>query len=223
MQEYFELLRHNPLFSGIQAQELPSLLACLNAKIVPVEKDKPIFLEGDSVSHVGIVLSGAVQVVRDDYYGTRNILTIAEAGDLFGEVFACAGIEFIPVSVFALQNSNIMLFDFKKVLTVCSNICQFHTLLIQNLMQVLARKNLILNQKIGFLSLRTTKEKVMAYLLDQAKLNQSNSFLIPLDRQGLADYLGVERSAMSTEIGKLKKAGIIDCKGSWFHLNISAD
>lgn len=218
MSENFDLLARTPLFTGLRREELESMLACLSARIIQLEKGAPVCLEGDAANHVGIVLLGAVQVVREDYYGNRSVLTVAEPGELFAEVFACAGLETMPVSVLALKHSRIMLLDCKKVLTVCSNACPFHTRLVNNLLRVVAQKNLALNQKIHFMSRRTTREKVMAYLLEQAKRHGSDRFTIPFDRQALADYLGVERSAMSTEISKLKQAGFLDCKGSWFHI-----
>ena len=111
-----------------------------------------------------------------------------------------------------------MLLDCRRILGICSNGCAFHSTLIRNLLRNVAEKNLLLNQKIELTSKKTTKEKLMAYLLLQAKEHGSNSFTIPCDRQSLADYLGIERSAMSAEIGKLKKAGRIDTHGSWFCL-----
>lgn len=222
MQENFETLSRSPLFCGIDGEDLHSMLACLSAKAVTIPKGTPVFLEGDPVSHVGIVLDGAVQVVRDDYYGNRSVLAAAEPGDLFAEVFPCAGLDTMPVSVLAVKDSEIMLLDFKKVMTVCSSACPFHTRLISNLLRVMAQKNLALNQKIQCMSHRTTKEKVMAYLLEQAKRHKSPQFTIPFDRQALADYLGVERSAMSAEISKLKQAEILDCKGSRFHIKKSS-
>lgn len=223
MEKYFDVLTSTSLFSGIESADLFSMLNCLSAKVITAAKGTPVFLEGTPANHVGIVLNGAVQVVRDDYYGNRSVLTVAEPGDLFAEVFACAGLDAMPVSVFAVKDSEIMLLDFKKVLTVCSHACPFHTRLVSNLLRVMAQKNLALNQKIQCMSHRTTKEKVMAYLLEQAKRHKSPQFTIPFDRQALADYLGVERSAMSAEIGKLKQADILDCKGSWFHIKKSFD
>ena len=218
MDEYLETLSQSSLFAGINSQELKAMLPCLSANVREYGKNEAIFLEGDPASRIGVVLSGVIQVVRDDYYGNRSVLALAEPGDLFGEVFVCAGLEKMPVSVFAVQSSNIMLLDCKKVFTVCHSACPFHTKLFSNLLQVVSRKTLLLNQKIQIMSRRTTKEKIMSYLLEQAKQRNTPQFTIPFDRQALADYLGVERSAMSAEIGKLKRSGIIDCKGSFFHI-----
>jgi CRP-like cAMP-binding protein len=124
----------------------------------------------------------------------------------------------MPVSGYALKDSKIMLFSCRKMLTVCSNACRFHTQLVKNLLQVVAEKNVSLSRKIQFMSQKTTKEKLMAYLLDQAKRADSPEFTIPFDRQALADYLGVERSAMSAELSKLRKDGVLISQGSHFIL-----
>ena len=218
MEHFFEVLLTCPLFAGIRREELTSMLDCLGGKTVEISKGAPVFLEGDPAQFVGVVLSGAIQILRDDYYGNRSVMTAVEPGELFGEAFSCAGIKTLPVSAIALKNSTVLLLNCKHVLTVCPKACQFHNQLVNNLLRVMARKNLALSQKIQVMSHKTTKEKLMAYLLDQAKRKQSPEFVIPYDRQALADYLGVERSAMSAEISKLKKAGIIDSKGSWFRI-----
>ena len=146
------------------------------------------------------------------------MLTVVSPGGLFGEAFACAGVETLPVSAIALESTSVLLLDCKRVLTSCPNACPFHGNLVRNLLGGIARKNLILTQKIRCMSQKTTREKLMEFLLEQAKQQGSPEFVIPYDRQALADYLGVERSAMSAEISKLKKAGRIDCTGSRFRV-----
>ena len=218
MEKYFAILSRCPLFAGVVPEEMGLMLNCLGAREREIPKGEPVFLEGDPAGFIGVALEGTVQVVRDDYYGTRSVLTVIQPGEIFGEAFSCAGVETMPVSAFALKGSKILWLDCKRMLTVCSNACQFHNRMVANLLQAVARKNLALSRKIQFMSQRTTKEKIMAYLLDQAKTQGSSEFTIPHDRQALADFLGVERSAMSAEIGKLKKTGILECKGPWFRL-----
>ena len=218
MEKYFDILSQCPLFSGISRQEMGLLLNCLDGRITRVTKGNPVFLEGEPARFMGVVLFGTVQIVRDDYYGNRSVLTVVSPGGLFAEAFACAGVETLPVSVIALQSCSVLLLDCKRVLTSCSNACHFHSTLVQNLLRGIARKNLILTQKIRCMSQKTTREKLMEFLLEQAKQHGSGEFVIPYDRQALADYLGVERSAMSAEISKLKKAGRIDCSGSRFRV-----
>ena len=216
MEKFFEILSQCPLFNGIEQSDLNSMIACLNGKTTNIPKGNPVFLEGTPARYVGVVLSGTVQVIREDYYGNRSIITALQPGELFAEAFSFAGLETMPVSVIAMSDSEVLLLDCRRVLTSCSNACHFHSILLKNLIQGMAKKNLALSQKIRYMSQKSTKEKLMAYLLDQAKQHKSTEFVIPYDRQELADYLGVERSAMSAEIGKLKKSGQIDTKGAWF-------
>lgn len=218
MEKYFDLLLQNPLFAGIDLEGLRSLLGCLAAKTESFAKGDPVFMEGDRAGLIGFVLTGSVQIVRDDYYGNRSLLMIAETGEVFGEAYACAGLDAMPVSGYAAQDCKILWLACRKMLTVCTNACIFHNALVQNLLQVVAQKNLILSRKIQFMSRKTTREKLMAYLLDQAKQKGASEFTIPLDRQGLADFLGVERSAMSAELSKLRAMGVLESKGSWFCL-----
>jgi len=218
MKEYFDLLLSTPLFAGIDPHDLDPMLHCLGATVVNIPKGDPVFLEGDAAGFIGVVLEGCVQVVQEDFYGNRSILTHAEKGELFGESFACANIDTMPVSGYAIRDSKLLLLSCQKMLTVCSSACLFHNQLVKNMLRVVAQKNLALNSKIRFMSQKTTKEKLMAYLLEQAKTAGSSEFTIPFDRQALADFLGVERSAMSAELGKLKKAGLLDLKGSHFRL-----
>ena len=218
MKEYFPLLLKSPLFSGIDEEGLTGLMGCLSARSQTIAKGEPVFLEGDPAGSVGFVLEGSVQIVQDDFYGNRSLLMIAQRGEPFGEVFACAGIEQMPVSGYAASDCNVLWLACKKMLTVCTNACGFHNTLVQNLLQLVSQKSLHLSRKIRFMSEKTTQDKLMAYLLDQAKEKGAAEFTIPLDRQGLADFLGVERSAMSAELSKLRAKGVLETEGSHFRL-----
>lgn len=218
MQKYFSVLQNCSLFLDIEEGNLMAMLNCLGAKVSTYAKGQPIFLEGEAASYVGIVLSGQVQVIKEDFNGNRNILTSVQPSQLFGEVFACAEIAHLPVSVMATSESQIMLLACKQIITTCNSSCVFHNRVIHNLLRIVAAKNLLLNQKIEFLSQRTTKEKLMAYLFAQAKQNHSTTFTIPYNRQALADYLGVDRSAMSAELSKLQQEGRIQFQKNHFTL-----
>ena len=218
MDNFFEILSHCPLFNGIATSDLTGMLKCLNAKSVEFSKGDSIFLEGDPALFVGVVLDGAIQILQEDYYGNRNVIAVLQSSELFAEVFPCAGIKNMPVSVIALTDTEILLLDSRRIFESCSKSCHFHNLLIKNLLQGMAQNNLALTRKIRYMSKKTTQEKLMTYLSDQAKQQGSREFVIPHNRQSLADYLGVERSAMSAEISKLKKSGQIDTHGSWFCL-----
>ena len=218
MEAYYEILSRCPLFAGISREEMPEILGCLDKRVAEIPKGDPVFLEGEPARFVGVVLSGGVQIVRDDYYGRRSVLTVVSPGELLAEAFVCTGVDALPVSAFALQSSTVLLLDCRRVMTGCGHDCLFHSRLVLNLLQGIARKNLALTEKIRCMSRKTTREKLMEFLLDQAKRHGSAEFTIPYDRQALADYLGVERSAMSAEIGKLKKAGWIETSGAWFRV-----
>lgn len=219
MEKFFAILLKNPLFDGISREDLRSLMGCLAARVSAYPKDAPVFLEGDPAGFIGFVLEGKVQIVRDDFYGNRSLLMVAQQGEIFAEAFACANVKTMPLSAFAMQESKVMWLECRRMLTVCTNACAFHSMLVKNLLQEVSQKTLLLSRKVQIMSQKTTKEKLMAYLLDQAKQKNATEFTIPLDRQGLADFLGVERSAMSAEISKLRREGVLDSAGSRFVLH----
>ncbi len=218
MKKYFDVLRRCALFDGIQDKNLLAMLDCLKAKVEFFDKKYTIFAEGSPAKFIGILLSGATQIEQVDYYGNRSILGLIEPGDLFAEAFACAQVRALPVSVVATEPSEIMLIDCSHILHTCSNNCGFHQQMIFNLMKSLAAKNLVFHQKIDVLAKRTTREKLLTYLTYQAKKAQSEAFTIPFDRQELADYLEVDRSGLSSEISKLRRNGILDCRKNHFIL-----
>ncbi len=216
MEEYFEVLRTCPLFCGIDDRDLAAVLGCLRAKTVGFCKKETVLAEGRPADCIGIVLSGRVQIVRIDYFGNRSIVSSAGPPELFGESFACAGVKLMHVDVVAAEDTRVLMADCRRILGSCSQSCGFHRQLVFNLMRVVAGKNLIFHQKLEILSRRSTKEKLMTYLLQQAKEQGSSSFTIPYNRQELADYLEVDRSGLSAEIGRLKKMGVIEADKSRF-------
>ncbi len=218
MKKYFEILRKCPLFAEIEDQDLIPLLDCLGAEAKSFKKKDVIISEGEAARYIGVVLSGAVQIERNDYYGNRTILSTAEQGELFGESFACAEVKSIPINVVASENCSVLLIDCRRVMHSCSNACNFHSQMIFNLMKTVALKNIIFHQKIEITSKRSTREKLMTYLMFQAKRAKNNRFEIPFDRQELADYLEVDRSGLSAEISKLKSEGVLKSKKSSFEL-----
>ena len=220
MEKYLEILQKCPLFLGIDKNDLLRMLVCLDAKVEFFDKKYTIFAEGKPAKYVGIVLSGSVQMVANDYYGNRSIISTAEASELIGETFACADVESIPISIVADEPCEIMFIECRRILHSCSNVCTFHFSMIFNLMKNLARKNITFHEKIEITSKRSTREKLMTYLSLRARAVGTAYFDIPFDRQELADYLEVERTGLSAEISKLKKEGIIDCSKNHFKIRI---
>lgn len=218
MKKYLEILKKCPLFYEIDDEDILKVLHCLGAKVDTFDKKYTIFREGSPAKYIGIVLSGKVQVARNDYFGNRTILSNMGASELFSEAFAAAGTVSMPVSVIASETSEIMFIDCNHILHTCKNGCSFHHQLIFNLMKDLAEKTIMFHQKIEIISKRTTREKLLSYLMACSKNFGASSFVIPFDRQELADFLGVDRSGLSVEISKLKKEGVIDSHRSRFKL-----
>lgn len=222
MKKYFEMLKSVAMFGTISENDLEHMLDCLNAKLYAYKKGSTILLTDDDISGVGVILSGNIQVIKEDFLGNRTILTELSDGDIFGETFACAGITKSPVTVLAVSGSEVLFIDYKKIVTTCSSACVFHTRLIENMLNLIANKNLMLNQKIDFISKRTIREKLMSYFAVQMERAKSNRFSISFTRHELADYLCVDRSSMSRELCKMRDEGLLTFKGNQFEISITS-
>ncbi len=218
MKNYLKILKKCPLFMEIEDENLLRMLTCLGARIVSFDKKYTVLAEGSPAKYIGIVLSGSVQVTQVDYYGNRSILSELGASQVFGEAFACAESPAIPITVIATESCEVMLIEADHILHTCNNHCGFHQQLIFNLMKDLATKTIVFHQRIEITSKRSTREKLMTYLMLRAKEAGSNAFEIPFDRQELADYLEVDRSGLSAEIGKLRREGVLDSEKKFFKL-----
>ena len=218
MDEFIEVLQKCPLFEGVNDRDLKAMLGCLGGQVRAFGRGEAIFAADSRAECVGIVLSGAAQIVMDDFYGNRTIQSRVEPGEMFGEAFACAAVERLPVTVEGVRPGQVLVIRLRRITETCSNACEFHNRMVMNLLRAMAAKNLQLAHKIEITSHRTTREKLMAYLMTQARQARSNRFTIPFDRQGLADYLCVERSALSAEIGRLRREGVLESDRSDFTL-----
>ncbi len=218
MIEEIKILKQVSLFRGIEADNLSDMLSCLGAVRKQYLKNQSIILAGEEVTSLGIVLDGNVQIIKDDILGNRMIVAGLSVGDIFAETIVCAGIKESPVDVNACDNCSVLWVSIKRIISTCSNACSFHNRLVLNILELLATKNLYLNNKMEFLSKRTIREKIMTYLVFQKEMHQNSSFVIPLNRNEMADYLCVDRSAMSRELSKLREEGVIDYHKNQFHL-----
>ncbi len=213
-----EVLRRSVLFAGIGRDELEAMLGCLKARARDYREGEFILHAGDAARGVGIVISGRAQIVRENLQGNRMILSGLSEADLFGEAFACLEGAELAVSVEAVTNCQIMWLDVNRIVTVCPSACQFHSRLIQNLLRVLAHKNVELNEKVRLLSLPSTRDKLLDYLSGYARRAGSRRFTIPYNRSQLAEYLGVDRSAMSRELSRMRDAGVLIFERNQFEL-----
>ena len=214
-----EELQKLSLFYGMTEEEIDKLIECSHSMIREYKAKELVMEKGRKITHFGVVLEGRLQMVQDDYSGNRDVFLTIEPAQLFGEVFAFAGMAELPADIEAIEKSRVLFLDYNRIRNVCRHSCTFHSNLLSNLLKIVAQNNLALNDNIEIMSKRTTKEKIMAFLVKEAKRQGAASFEIEMDRQTMADYLGVERSAMSAEIGKLRKEGRIQAEKRRFTIS----
>ena len=219
MKKYLFVLKNCPFFCGLTDSEILSILHCVDAKVFSKSSGEYIFHAGDSTTAMGLVLSGSVFIMQEDLWGHRNIMAKIQAGDFFGEPYAATPASVLNISVVANEDCDIMMLNVNRLLSVCPTVCEHHNKLIRNLVCVLAGKVLLFNDKITHMSKRSTRDKLLSYLSSESVKQGSLSFDIPYNRQQLADYLCVERAAMSVELSKLQKEGVLQTDKNHFILH----
>lgn len=218
MKKYLEKLRKCPIFFGIDESVMEKMLVCLGARVKSFEKRESIISEGTDARYVGIILCGRAKVMQVDWMGNRSIVSEVRECESFGESFAYAVSEEIPVSIIADERCEVMFIDSLRMIQPCCNACDFHKTLILNLMRSLANQNVMFHRRMEITSKRSTREKLLTYLSLVARERKSLSFEIPYDRQELADFLEVERSGLSAEISKLRREGVLISERNHFEL-----
>lgn len=222
MKEYLSVLRECTLFYGLSDDEILSSLHCIRAETETRERNEYILHAGDKTNVIGLLVSGNALVIQEDLWGNRNVITKLVPGDFFAESFAVIPDAVLSVNVVATESCRMIKMDAARLLSMCSSVCDHHTRLIRNLVTALAKKTLVFNDKITHMSKRKTRDKLLSYLSAESFRQNSLSFDIPFDRQQLADFLCVERAAMSVELSKLQKEGLLKTDHSHFELNIEA-
>ncbi len=220
MHKYLNIIKVCELFSGMEENEIVRFLKCSKAKVVKYDKSEIICLAGNSANSAGVVLSGRIYLESNDFLGNKSIVSEFTAGRCFGENYAFAPTNELPFNIVAKEKSEILFFDIHRLINPCEKNCSCHIKLTKNLLSSLAEKHCEMNEKITHLTKRSTREKLTSYLSEQSKKQKSATVTIPFNRQELADYLSVERSAMSKELSRMKNDGIIDFKGNEFKLKI---
>ncbi len=218
MNQNLKILTRVSLFRDVSEQDLEDMLSCLGAVERKYRKNDVILLAGTKVTSIGIMAEGRAQITRDDAEGNRTILSELARADLFAEAYVAAESMEIPVTVIATSDCRIVWVPFKKIVEPCCSACGFHKKLIQNMMRVIAMKNIMMNEKMHILSCKTTKEKLMTYLSNYSERVGKNKFKIPFTRSELADFLGVDRSAMSRELSRLRDDGYLRYHKNEFEL-----
>lgn len=206
-------LTQTSLFSGISQADLSNLLSCLATVERRYSKGAVILAEGEPTQWMGLVLEGRAIISCADVWGKSSILGFAEPGAVFGEAYACVPGEALLISVCAAEETRVLFLNVGKLLTVCGNACPFHARLIRNLLSISAGKNLQLSRRIFHTTPKSIRGRLLSYFSECAKKSGSLTFTLPFNRQQLADYLGVDRSAMSSELSKMQRDGLIQVQG----------
>ena len=218
MKKYIPVLKRTKLFSGVGEEDIASLLSCLGARKKEYKKGEYILREGEHISDIFVLVEGKIHIQKDDYWGNRSILSVISVGEMFGEAYSSPESGALLNDVVAMEDSSVIFFDVKRILTTCSSACRFHNMIVQNMFFAISDKNRRLVQKLGHMSGRTTRAKLISYLSEEAKRQGSSAFTVPFNRQQLADYLCVDRSAMSNELCKMRDEGMIKFEKSRFEL-----
>lgn len=220
MKKYLKILKKSQLFSGVAEDEIETMLDCLSAELRTYQKGSYVLHQGEYLHHITVLVAGSLLIQKDDFWGNRSIVNKINVGEMFGEAYVAPGSEALLNDVIATEDSAIIFFDVHKILSTCSSACRFHAMVIQNLFYAISVKNRSLVQKLGHMSKRTTREKLLSYLSEQAKKQGTSSFEVPFNRQQLADFLSVDRSAMSNELCKLRDEGLLSFERNRFQLYV---
>lgn len=218
MKKYIDTLLDTALFSGINRNDIEPMLLCLSYSVATYNKGDFLILEDESVRNIGIILSGSVDMVKEDYWGNKTTLVRMKSGELFGETFSCSKDSVSTVSFCAASKTSVLFIPFNRVMHSCNMACSFHHRLIENMVFIIAEKNKELMLKVEVVSKKTLREKIMAYLSIHAAKQGTEYFEVPLGRVELADYLCADRSALTRELTNMQNEGIIDFDRNTFRL-----
>lgn len=216
--DYIDELLVIPLFEGIKKSDMYAMLSCLSAYVKEYKKEQYIFHDSDVIDRVGLILKGKVQMIREDIWGNKTLLISMQTGELFGETFACNINRNATVSFQASSDAVIIFLPFSRVMYSCSMACKFHHRLVENMVSIIASKNVSLMDKVDVISKKTLREKIYTYLLQEAAKQNSPDFDIPLGRVQLAEYLCADRSALTRELNMMREEGYIEYDKNSFHI-----
>ena len=218
MEKFIPVLKRTKLFAGVGEEDIVSMLSCLGARLCAYKKGEYVLRQGERLSDILVLVEGSLHIQKDDYWGNRSILGHIGVGEIFGEAYTAPESGTLLNDVIAVERSTVFFFDVKRVISTCSSACRFHTMVVQNLFFAISEKNRGLVQKLDYMSRRTTREKLISYLSEEAKKQNSASITIPFNRQQLADYLSVDRSAMSNELCRMRDEGLLEFEKNRFRL-----
>ena len=209
---------NSPLFEGVEPAERERMISCIGYQVKAFRKGDIIALEDEDIHNVGILLSGSVDMIKEDVWGNKVLVARMGKDEMFGETFAWSKNKMSAVTFIVSEDAKIVLLPLDKVMHSCTNTCACHRQLIENMVHIIADKNRDLIRKIEVISKKTIREKLLAYLSIQAQAQNARYFEIPLGRSELADYLCVDRSALTRELAKMRDEGLIDFDKNCFRI-----
>lgn len=218
LESVIQQVKDMSLFRSMSTQDISSALACVGAYTRRYLKSEYIITNEATVKNIGLIMSGAVQMVQEDMWGNKSVLVTLKCNEIFGESFACGGSLMSTVSFVAVKDMEVMFLPFARVIRSCQNACGHHQKLIENMVTLIAEKNVMLMEKLDILSKKTLREKLLEYLSVQAGDDHKRTITIPLGRVQLAEYLCVDRSALTRELNNMKSEGIIDFDKNTFRI-----
>lgn len=211
--KYIEVLLNCELFRDIAKDDLASMLQCLKPRIYNYEKNRYIAMAGEKFKSLGIVLEGEAMAYKENAAGTRVMMTLLKPGDIFGEIVAFSSQSKWPVTVETQQFCNVLFISRERIVGECEKMCPWHRKLIENMFMIVSDRALMLSRKVDYLSIKSIRGKISTYLLEQYRNNKSTTFMLPMNRNEMADFLNVSRPSMSREMCRMRDEGVID-----FHL-----
>ena len=200
----------NSIFEGIEEEDIKKMLKCFDAKTRTFKKDRTIVTNIINIKMIGIILEGTANMEKYDYNGNRSIIEKLEKNSVFGEVFSRLGSD---ISVIATSDCEVLFIEYEHLIKRCRKGCIYHSILTNNVLQLLSKKIVDLNKRLEILSKRTIRDKLLSYFELLANNNPKRSFNLPFTYTDLADYLSIDRSAMMREIKNLKEEGFIETNG----------
>ena len=208
----------SPLFDGISEQERGAMLGCIGYHIGTFKKGGIVALEGENLRHIGIVLSGSVDMVKEDLWGHKTMLLRIRKDEIFGETFACGDDNRSVVTFVVPEDTEVLFIPFHRMMHTCTNACAFHQKLVENMVRIIANKNRDLMRKVEIVTKKSLREKILTYLSIQSQAQNSRYFQISLSRQELAAYLSADRTALARELSNMKVEGLIDFDKNMFRI-----
>ena len=209
-ESFLKTLTQSPLFAGITPEALAGVVECLQPKVSLFPKASYVAAEGEPFTGLGILLDGKAAVIKENAAGQRIVMTLLGPGDMFGEMFVFSAGDTWPLSVFTQEDCRVMFLPSIKIVGTCSKVCANHKQIIINLLNIISEKAILLNRKVEYLAIRGMREKICVFLLEQYKKSASRTFTLTLNRNDLADFLNVSRTALSREMGRMRDEGMID-------------